>query len=104
MGCQAFIIIFLLDSMDYLELSNTLSFAACETRCCKNVTIMDDLVNEPDEYFDYTLERTPGLDGRISLDPKDGQISIIDDDGKCSFYMIINCSLFIFHSSYYCWL
>ena len=38
-------------------------FAACETRRCVNVNIVDDLVDEPEENFflDYTLERTPGL-------------------------------------------
>ena len=47
-----------------------------------NVTIVDDLVNEPLEYFDFTLERTPDLDTRISLNPVDGRIAIIDNDGK----------------------
>ena len=73
---------FVVSPVDYLELSNTLSFAICETRRCKNMTIVDDLVDEPDEFFNYTLERTPDLDRRISLDPKNGRISIIDDDGK----------------------
>ena len=71
--------------MDYLELNTILSFAACETRSCVNVTIVDDMVDEPDpiESFHYTLERTPGLDSRISLAPVDGVVEIIDDDGKC---------------------
>ena len=49
-----------------------------------NVTIVDDMVDEPgpNEFFHYTLERTPGLDSRISLDPVDGVVEIIDDDGK----------------------
>ena len=68
--------------MDYLELSSILSFAACETQRCVNVTIVDDLMVEPDTIFDYTLERTSGLDMRISLDPIDGQIKITDNDGK----------------------
>ena len=52
-----------------------------------NVTIVDDLVDEPLEYFDFTLERTPGLDTRISLNPVDGRIAIIDNDGN---YLICN--------------
>ena len=67
--------------MDYLELNTTLSFATCETRRCMNVTIVDDLVDEPLEFFNYTLERTSGLEMRISLDPIDGLISITDNDG-----------------------
>ena len=72
---------FSVSPMDYTELNSMLSFAACETRRCMNVTIVDDLVNEPPELFVYTLERTPGLDTRISLDPIDGRMSITDNDG-----------------------
>ena len=69
--------------MDHLRLNNILSFAACETRRCVNVAIVDDLLGEPDELFHYTLERTPGLDPRISLSPVDGWVQIIEnDDGK----------------------
>ena len=68
--------------MDYLELNSILSFDACQTRHCINVTIVDDLVDEPLEYFNFTLERTPDLDTRISLNPVDGRITIIDNDGK----------------------
>ena len=68
--------------MDYLELNSILSFDACQTRRCINVTIVDDLVDEPLEYFNFTLERTPDLDTRISLNPVDGRIAIIDNDGK----------------------
>ena len=46
-----------------------------------NVTIVDDLVDEPEENFFYTLERTPGLHPNISLDPTLGEIVIEDDDG-----------------------
>ena len=74
--------------MDYLELNSTLSFDACQTRRCIDVTIVDDLVDEPLEYFDFTLERTPDLDTRISLNPVDGRIAIIDNDGK--YYICMN--------------
>ena len=68
--------------MDYLELNSILSFDACETRRCVNVTIVNDLVDEPLEYLNFTLEGTPDLDTRISLNPVDGRIAIIDNDGK----------------------
>ena len=67
--------------MDYIGLSTILSFPACETKQCVNVTIVDDEVLENVELFDVTLERTPGLDMRIRLDPVDGVVEIIDDDG-----------------------
>ena len=68
------------DPIDYLGLNNILSFAACETRRCVNAAIVDDLVDEPIEFFDYTLQRTSGLDSRISLAPVDGVVEIIDSD------------------------
>ena len=57
-----------------------LTFAACDTRHCVNVTIIDDSVGEPDESFSYTLERTLGLDPRITLSPSAGEAVIVDDD------------------------
>ena len=42
---------------------------------------MNDTENELDEKFNITLERTPGLNGRITLDPVGGVITI-HNDGK----------------------
>ena len=75
--------------MDYLELNTILSFAACETRRCVEVTIVDDLVDEPNEIFHYTLGRTIGLDPRISLNPVDGVVEIIDNDGNILCFMLM---------------
>ena len=97
------------DLVDYLRLSNILSFAACEIRRCVSVTIVDDLVAEPNEFFHYTLERTPGLDSRISLAPVDGRVEIVDNgDGKYSL-LLCECVLqstfsFIPSRFHYCWL
>ena len=66
--------------MDYIEVSRILRFAACETRQCVNVTIVSDLVDEPVEEFDVTLERTPGLDTMIRLVPVNTRIIINDDN------------------------
>ena len=68
--------------MDYEALSTTLMFAACETRRCVNVTIVDDIIVEPCEMLDVTLKRIPGLNGRISLSSMAAIIEIINDDGK----------------------
>ena len=46
-----------------------------------NVTIIDDEMLENTESFNFTLERTTGLSDRITLDPVDGVVEIIDDDG-----------------------
>ena len=83
---QMFACIFTEEPMDYIGLSRILSFPACDTRQCVNITIVDDLVDEPDEIFDVTLERTPGLDSRITLNPVDARVLIRDNDGKSAFY------------------
>ena len=66
--------------MDYTATSEVLTFAACETQRCVNVTIIDDLTLETEETFDVTLNRTADLDNRITLDPAAEEIQIIDND------------------------
>ena len=78
--------IFSVPPMDYGELSTILSFPTCGTRQCVNVTIVNDDVLESVESFDVTLERTPGLNMGITLDPVNGMISIIDD-GEGNIYV-----------------
>ena len=65
--------------MDNGALNEILMFEACETLKCVNVTITDDGV---DEFFPYHLRRTTGLDSRITLNPVDGQIEIVDNDDE----------------------
>lgn len=67
--------------MDYIGLSKFLNLSACETRRCVTVTIVNDLVCEPEEVFDLTLERTVGLNPRIRLQPTDGRVFISDNEG-----------------------
>ena len=66
---------------DYGSLNMVLMFGECERRKCVNVTIVDDIQVEPDEYLTYHLDRTPGLNSRIQLDPVNGEIEIVDNDG-----------------------
>ena len=68
--------------MDNGALNEILMFEACETLKRVNVTITDDGVDELDEFFPYHLRRTTSLDPRITLDPVDGQIEIVDNDGE----------------------
>ena len=75
--------------MDYISISMMLSFAACETRQCVDVTILSDLVDEPVEEFDVTLERNISLDTRISLQPVDARIIINNDEGNLKLYYLI---------------
>jgi hypothetical protein len=68
------------ETMDYGAIDVILMFDIGETRKCVNVTIIEDLVDEPLESFTYTLTRTPSLDPRIELDPTNGTVEIIDND------------------------
>ena len=83
--------------MDYIGLSTTLRFLACEIRQCMNVAIVDDLLDEPEEGFGVTLERTPDLNSRIVLNPVNGEILIQDNgnfisvDSLC-IGMVLTCS------------
>ena len=79
--------------MDYINVSTILAFGSCDTRQCTETTIVDDMIVELTESFFVTLERTPGLDSRITLDPVDGEIEIIDDDGVYMFPHI--CKYFL---------
>ena len=90
---------------DYIEFNVTLMFEPCEIRRCVNVTIMDDFIDEPDESFFYKLQRTPDLHPRITLNPVDGEIVIVDDDGQLLWCQINSNYIHIqTFSSYSSWL
>ena len=59
-----------------------LMFDECERRRCTNVSITQDMVDEPDEFFTFHLNRTTDLSPRIDLDPVVGIIEIVDDDSE----------------------
>ena len=44
------------------------------------MTIIDDLIDEPVESFNATLDRSPGLDVRITLSPVEAVIEINDNE------------------------
>ena len=68
--------------MDYEAFDEILMFVECEKKTCANVTITQDLVNEPDEFFTFHLNRTSDLSPRIDLDPTDGRIEIVDENSE----------------------
>ena len=57
-----------------------LQFPECVAQQCAMVNVVNDSVDEPEELFNFTLGRTPGLDPRIKLDPTEGQVVI--NNGK----------------------
>ena len=71
-----------MSTVDYGEVEMILMFRSCETRVCTNVTIVDDNVAELTERFSVKLNRTDGLDPRITLDPVVADLEIMDDDGE----------------------
>ena len=68
---------------DYSLGTEVLTFPACTLRQCVNVSIIDDMLQETNESFSLTLERSPGLDSRITLDPAHSTVIILNDDSKC---------------------
>ena len=75
-------------------ISEILGFGLCDTRQCTEIPIVDVMIVELTESFFVTLERTPGLDSRITLDPVDGAIELIDDDGVYMFPHNYICGYF----------
>lgn len=66
--------------MDYMALSVIVEFDTCDNRSCVLLNVVDDLVLEVDETLDITLNRTADLDSRITLDPTEGEVVIVDND------------------------
>ena len=71
----------LLGSMDYMPVSQVLTFNR-ERKICLYVPIIDDKSLEmTEESFKLTLTRTEGLDERIQFTTDEGQITIRENDG-----------------------
>ena len=56
-------------------------FGADSTESCMDINITDDSVVERTEIFRVILEGPPGLDDSVSLNPTQGVVVIINDDG-----------------------
>ena len=68
--------------MDYIHNTPvTLEFEKCgSTKQCHCIDLVEDTILESIETFSVTLEKDSGLDeNRITLDPVNGQVDIIDD-------------------------
>ena len=59
-----------------------LTFSTCQSRQCVNVSITDDTLKEQNESFTISLERSTGFDARITLDPSESTVIILNDDSK----------------------
>ena len=83
--------------MDYGRLVEViLEFEACELRRCLNVFINNDLIPEDMESFLVILGETPGLSGRITLEPTEAEIAIIDANSKLDVKFTLLCIFLCF--------
>ena len=57
-------------------------FPECKTKQCILVKILKDTVDEPEEFFNFNLTWTLGLDPGINLDSTVGQVVINENNGK----------------------
>ena len=86
--CKKLTSLFLVSLMDYQNVSSILAFDTCGTQQCTEIPIEDDMIVELTETLFVTLERTPGLHSRITLNPVDAEIEITDNDGLWDLYNI----------------
>ena len=71
------------EPVDYTGITEVLTFAACATRECRTIVIIEDDTAEDIETFNVTLTQTnSGLDLRITLEPVDAVVEIIDANSK----------------------
>ena len=67
------------DPDDYTETSQMLTFMEGISDVCTSIRITDDNVLEDDESFLLTLTTS---EPRVTLDPEQGSVLIIDDDSE----------------------
>ena len=58
----------------------TLTFQPCDMQKCVNVSITDDLINEPEERFAVSLTLSDNNPPYVTLGSAAGDIVITDDD------------------------
>ena len=68
---------------DYEAVSKTVIFAPCDTQQCVNISITNDLINEPEETFTISLTISGDAPTAfIDLTSATGEVLIYDDDGN----------------------
>ncbi|CAI8036866.1 hypothetical protein GBAR_LOCUS20654, partial [Geodia barretti] len=65
---------------DYVAVDQVLTFAACESQRCVNVSLANDLVSEPEETFSLSFTRFSR--SHISITSATGVVVITDDDDR----------------------
>ena len=92
-GC---LLCFLLPANDYEALQQNMTLSSVQNRSCINITITNDSVPEPEEFFQVALTNL----SRISANVTEYQvaiavtnITIIDDDGEYTSLLVLTCSM-----------
>ena len=67
-----------------MEFPIVLTFSKCDKVQCKEVVIIDDTTVEKEESFGLILERLPGVNSFVEIDPNRTMITILDNDSKYS--------------------
>ena len=80
MACQS--LFHAVSPTDYEAVDVTLTFQPCDRQQCVNVSITDDLINEPEERFAVSLTLSDDNPPYVTLGSATGGIVISDDDGK----------------------
>ena len=70
---------------DYTALESLLRFPSCEVQCCVDIEISNDnVILEQPKSFYVNLRKSKGLGNEVHLSPDEAEISIVDDDGRCT--------------------
>ena len=87
--------------IDYKNVSTTLIFSECANKSCVRITILDDMTVERRETFSISLE---SIDRRITLDQDsaDGEVTIMDNEGRTYHKMYKHMDLSVFDISSSC--
>ena len=69
--------------MDYIPISENITFSSSSTTQTVHVSIVNDALLETDEVFTASLSLEDETDlGLIQLNPTSASITIVDDDGN----------------------
>ena len=76
--------------IDYDATASQLAFSASESRACMEIPITDDIISEPMEHFAVSLTFPGLLPEGTAVMPDSANITIVDNDGKCTKEVILN--------------
>ena len=80
-GCMTDTFYSTVSPTDYEAVSKTVVFASCDSQQCVNISITNDLINEPEETFTISLTLSGDAPSFITLTSATGEVLIYDDDG-----------------------